>query len=85
MLHAEDDNIVPYELAVKLHQEAKEAGKENIRFVTFPASLGLSHTDIYTSDTLLEEIQRFVSEISRNTDWVHHIICTNIEIYKLQQ
>jgi len=68
LLHAEDDNIVPYSLAVSLHQEAKEAGKENVRFVTYPSSLGLSHTDIYTSESIREEITQFVAQISSIAD-----------------
>ena len=65
MLHAEDDNIVPYELAVKLHKDTLEAGKENVRFVTFPAHLGLSHNFLYTSETVKTELTHFVAEISR--------------------
>ena len=43
---------MPHSLAVSLHAQAREQGKLNIRFVTFPASLGLGHTDIYTADSL---------------------------------
>ena len=63
LLHAEDDNVIPYNLAVKLHQEARLAGKENIRFVTFPASLGLSHCDLFKSESLPDEMKQFVEQI----------------------
>ena len=65
ILHAEDDNVVPYSLAAKLHEEVKEAGKENVRFVTFPGDLGLSHNFIYQSETTKSELEQFVAEISR--------------------
>ena len=65
IFHAEDDNVVPYELAVKLHQQTREAGKENVRFVTFPASLGLAHNYLYQSETVKTELTQFVAEISK--------------------
>lgn len=68
LLSAEDDAIVPHSLAVSLHQETKEAGKENIRFVILPASLGLGHNDIYNWDSLDEEITNFVTEVAKNTE-----------------
>lgn len=68
ILSAEDDAIVPHSLAVSLHREAGEAGKENIRFVILPASLGLGHNDIYTWDSLDQEITTFVTEVAKNTE-----------------
>ena len=68
VLSAEDDAIVPHCLAASLHQETREAGKENIRFVILPASLGLGHNDIYTWDNLEEEITNFVTEVAKNTE-----------------
>ena len=65
ILHAEDDKVVPYQLAVQLHQESREAGKENVRFVTFPGDLGLSHNYIYQSETVKTELAQFVVEISK--------------------
>ena len=65
IFHAEDDNVVPYELAVKLHQQTREAGKENVRFVTFPASLCLAHNYLYQSETVKTELTQFVAEISK--------------------
>ena len=71
MMHAEDDKVVPYSLAVNLHREAVEAGKDNIRFVTFPGSLGLGHTDLYESETLREELLMFVDEVMKGLDNFH--------------
>ena len=68
VLSAEDDAIVPHSLAVSLHLETREAGKENIRFVILPASLELGHNDIYTWDNLEEEITNFVTEVAKNTE-----------------
>ncbi len=34
ILHAEDDGVVPYPLGQALYQEACQAGKTNIRWVT---------------------------------------------------
>ena len=68
MMHAEDDNVVPYHLAQKLHKEAIDAGKDNIRFVTFPGELGLGHTDLYLSETLTAEVLKFVNEVVRCPD-----------------
>ena len=65
IFHAEDDNVVPYPLAVSLHDEIKRAGKENTRFVTFPGHLGLSHNFIYQSESAKTELVQFASEISR--------------------
>ena len=56
---------MPYSLAAKLHEEVKEAGKENIRFLTFPGHLGLSHNFIYQSETTKSELEQFVAEVSR--------------------
>ena len=68
LLSAEDDAIVPHCLALSLHQETKDAGKENIRFVILPASLGLGHNDIYNWDSLDEEITNFVTEVAKNNE-----------------
>jgi len=68
MMHAEDDNVIPYNLATNLHKEAVDAGKENIRFVTFQGELGLGHTDLYLSETLREELIRFVEEIGKGIE-----------------
>eukprot|EP00092_Neocalanus_flemingeri_P035286 GFUD01038391.1.p1 GENE.GFUD01038391.1~~GFUD01038391.1.p1 ORF type:complete len:217 (-),score=81.20 GFUD01038391.1:1391-2002(-) len=68
MMHAEDDKVVPYSLGCNLHKEAVDAGKENIRYVTFPGDLGLGHNDIYQSDTLKEELKRFVEEVGRGLE-----------------
>ena len=57
--------MVPYQLAVQLHQQTREAGKENVRFITFPAHLGLSHNYLYQSETIKTELSQFVVEISK--------------------
>ena len=56
---------MPYPLAASLHEETKKAGKENVRFVTFPGHLGLSHNFLYQSETVRTELTQFVVETSR--------------------
>ena len=65
IFHAEDDAVVPYELAVELDQQTRKAGKENVRFVTLPGQLGLSHNYLYQSETVKTELTQFVAEISK--------------------
>jgi len=62
LLHAEDDGVVPYSLGQELYNSAREAGKTNLRMVTYPSSLGLGHCDIYTAQSLPEEIAEFVQQ-----------------------
>ena len=65
IFHAEDDNVIPYQLAVQLDQQTREAGKDNVRFVTIPGHLGLSHNFLYQSETVKTELTQFVVEISK--------------------
>ena len=65
IFHAEDDNVVPYQLAVQLDKQTREAGKDNVRFVTIPGNLGLSHNFLYQSETVKTELTQFVVEISK--------------------
>ena len=57
--------MIPYQLAVKLDQQTREAGKDNVRFVTIPGHLGLSHNFLYQSETVKTELTQFVVEISK--------------------
>jgi abhydrolase domain-containing protein 12 len=59
ILHAEDDRIVPFTLGQKLEAAAREAGKNNIRFVTFPREERRGHTNIYLSDNLASAVKAF--------------------------
>ncbi|XP_023326182.1 monoacylglycerol lipase ABHD12 [Eurytemora carolleeae] len=59
ILHAEDDIIVPFELGLKLEAEAREAGKNNIRFISFPKEERRGHNNIYLSDNLASAVKSF--------------------------
>ena len=65
IFHAEDDAVVPYQLAVELDQQTRKAGKENVRFVTLAGQLGLGHNYLYQSETVKTELTQFVAEISK--------------------
>merc|ERR1712059_84374 len=67
VLHAEDDSVVPYSLGQDLYGKAREAGKVNIRFVTYPSDLGLGHCDIYLFSGLGEEVEQFVGQLDKPT------------------
>ena len=57
--------MIPYQLAVQLDQQTREAGKDNVRFVTIPGHLGLSHNFLYQSEAVKTELTQFVVEISK--------------------
>jgi len=62
ILHAEDDRVVSHSLGNRLYQEAMEAGKQNIKFVSFPGNEKLGHCDIYRSDTLPGIVKAFIDK-----------------------
>ena len=63
ILHAEDDNIVPHRLGVALEASTREAGKQEVRLVSYPSTMGLGHCDIYKASSLPEEVQSFVERL----------------------
>lgn len=65
ILHAHDDEIVPFQLAEKLHQAAKEHSKE-VKFVEFPAGLGYRHKYICKAPELPTLVQEFVQKCVRD-------------------
>ena len=46
ILHAKDDEVIPFDLAEQLYKNTKEV-KDNIEFVPFEADLRLRHDGIY--------------------------------------
>jgi alpha-beta hydrolase superfamily lysophospholipase len=62
ILHAEDDNVVPYSLVKKLYESALEVGKKNIRFITFGKHLTLGHMDIYRAENIETELKKFIDK-----------------------
>merc|ERR1712106_211646 len=61
MLHAEDDDKIPIELAKKLYESARAVGKKNIEFNFFDKSLGYKHHDIYQAENLPSMIREFTT------------------------
>ncbi|XP_038141051.1 lysophosphatidylserine lipase ABHD12-like [Cyprinodon tularosa] len=65
ILHAEDDNIVPYRMGQKLHQIALQARKESnsearVQMITYRGNLGLSHSHICLDPDLSDVVQTFL-------------------------
>jgi len=51
-LHAEDDRVIPLDLAMNLYNTAVDAGKTNIKLEVFKADRGLGHGKIYSAKEL---------------------------------
>ena len=69
ILATERDTLVPHTLAASLHHGARDQGRHNTRLVTFPASLQLGHTEIYTSARLTGVLQQFIMDIAVDKHW----------------
>ena len=69
ILATERDAMVPHTLAASLHQQARDQGRHNTRLVTFPASLQLGHTEIYTSARLSGVLHQFLMDIAVDKHW----------------
>eukprot|EP00064_Thunnus_orientalis_P010273 superscaffoldBa00001378_g10299 len=70
ILHAEDDNIVPYHMGLKLHQISLEAQKEHkkdvkVEMISYGAHLGFSHNDIYLDPNLPVAVGRFLQTLKQ--------------------
>uniref|UniRef100_A0A8C4NZ89 AB hydrolase-1 domain-containing protein n=1 Tax=Dicentrarchus labrax TaxID=13489 RepID=A0A8C4NZ89_DICLA len=57
ILHAEDDNIVPYHMGLKLYQISLQAKKKyntdvRVEMISYSANLGFSHSSIYLDPNL---------------------------------
>ncbi|XP_044230288.1 lysophosphatidylserine lipase ABHD12-like [Thunnus albacares] len=70
ILHAEDDNIVPYHMGLKLHQISLEAQKEHkkdvkVEMISYGAHLGFSHNDIYLDPNLPVVVGRFLQTLKQ--------------------
>lgn len=63
MLHAEDDDKIPIQLAHKLYESARAVGKKNIEFNFFDEKLGFKHHDIYQAENLPPMIREFTKKV----------------------
>ncbi|XP_063426262.1 lysophosphatidylserine lipase ABHD12-like [Mytilus trossulus] len=68
MIHAEDDEIVPYELGRKLYEAAEKTrkiGSASIEFISFNASEGLGHKHIFKALEIPNIVKNFIHETCR--------------------
>ncbi|XP_067847119.1 lysophosphatidylserine lipase ABHD12-like isoform X5 [Heptranchias perlo] len=67
ILHAEDDNIIPFELGKKLYESLLDSQipERQVKFVAFPALLGYKHNNIYKDPQLPEILKEFVKNMRR--------------------
>ncbi|KAM7376250.1 hypothetical protein PAMP_005993 [Pampus punctatissimus] len=70
ILHAEDDNVVPYHMGLKLYQISLEAQKEHnkdvqVEMISYSASLGFSHSNIYLDPNLSSVVRRFLQTLKQ--------------------
>ncbi|GCB70788.1 hypothetical protein scyTo_0008675 [Scyliorhinus torazame] len=67
ILHAEDDNIIPFELGKKLYESLLDSPmlRRQVMFVAFPGFLGYKHNNIYKDPQLPDIIKDFVKAMHR--------------------
>ncbi|CAJ1074830.1 lysophosphatidylserine lipase ABHD12-like [Xyrichtys novacula] len=68
ILHAEDDNIVPYDMGVKLHQISLQTKKKHdsdvqVEMISYRADLGLCHNYIYLDPNLMNTVGKFLQNL----------------------
>ncbi|XP_035530066.1 lysophosphatidylserine lipase ABHD12-like [Morone saxatilis] len=68
ILHAEDDNIVPYHMGLKLYQISLQAKKKyntdvRVEMISYSANLGFSHSSIYLDPNLSNVVQKFLQNL----------------------
>ncbi|XP_054893979.1 lysophosphatidylserine lipase ABHD12-like [Poeciliopsis prolifica] len=72
ILHAEDDNIVPFHMGQKLYQISLRAQRESetgdrVQMISYGANLGLSHSHICLAPDLADVVQKFLQNLERET------------------
>ncbi|XP_029899901.1 lysophosphatidylserine lipase ABHD12-like [Myripristis murdjan] len=65
VLHAEDDDIVPYHMGLKLYEISLQAQRERntevqVQMISYSANLGYSHNNIYLDPNLPKVVGRFL-------------------------
>lgn len=68
VLHAEDDNIVPYHMGQKLYQISLQAKEKHnsaaqVEMISYSAKLGFSHNNIYLDPDLAKLIGKFLQNV----------------------
>ncbi|XP_034418599.1 lysophosphatidylserine lipase ABHD12-like [Cyclopterus lumpus] len=68
ILHAEDDDIVPYHMGQKLYEISLQAKKESntdvrVEMISYSATLGFSHNNIYLDPNLSNVVGKFLQNL----------------------
>ncbi|XP_071751809.1 lysophosphatidylserine lipase ABHD12-like [Centroberyx gerrardi] len=68
LLHAEDDDIVPYHMGLKLYQISLQTQKERntevqVQMISYSASLGYLHNKIYLDPNLSSVVVKFLQNL----------------------
>uniref|UniRef100_M3XH19 Abhydrolase domain containing 12B n=2 Tax=Latimeria chalumnae TaxID=7897 RepID=M3XH19_LATCH len=65
ILHAEDDHVVPFEHGTKLYNIAQNSHtlRGKVKFVSFSATLGYRHNNIYKDSRLPQIVREFLSSV----------------------
>ena len=61
IMHAEDDNVIPFSLARKLYDEIRQASGIDVQFQGFQAEEQLGHDGIYKAQGIVDIITGFVN------------------------
>ncbi|KAF7664830.1 hypothetical protein LDENG_00163930, partial [Lucifuga dentata] len=68
ILHAEDDDVVPYDMGMKLYQISLQTHKEQnkdlqVQMISYSGNLGYLHNDIYLDPNLPNVVERFLQNL----------------------
>ncbi|XP_029350499.1 monoacylglycerol lipase ABHD12-like [Echeneis naucrates] len=68
ILHAEDDNVVPYHMGLKLYQISAQTQKERgadvpLQMISYSANRGFSHSNIYLDPDLPNVVRVFLQKL----------------------
>uniref|UniRef100_A0A8C3AHH7 AB hydrolase-1 domain-containing protein n=1 Tax=Cyclopterus lumpus TaxID=8103 RepID=A0A8C3AHH7_CYCLU len=65
ILHAEDDDIVPYHMGQKISLQAKKESNTDVRveMISYSATLGFSHNNIYLDPNLSNVVGKFLQNL----------------------
>ncbi|KAK2826597.1 hypothetical protein Q5P01_020811 [Channa striata] len=70
ILHAEDDNLVPHHMGLKLYHISLQTQEKyhtdvHVKMVSYNANLGLSHSNIYLAPDLSNVVREFLENLRK--------------------
>ncbi|XP_008298303.1 monoacylglycerol lipase ABHD12, partial [Stegastes partitus] len=70
ILHAKDDHVVPHHMGLKLHQISLQARKKlkadaHIEMISYDASLGIFHSQVYLDPNLSDVVRKFLEKVRK--------------------